>query len=44
VCAYALKQLVLLRASHSGEITLAGSRRLRATLVAVPAFLRMLLS
>ena len=35
-CAHAIKELALLCASHSGEIALAGSRRLRFTLVAVP--------
>jgi hypothetical protein len=35
-CAHALKGLVLLRASHSGEIALAGSRCLRPTLAVVP--------
>ncbi len=34
----ALKGLALLRASHSSEIALAGSRRLRYTLAAAPAF------
>ena len=37
VCAYARKGLVLPRASHSGEIALAGSRRLRSTHAAAPA-------
>jgi hypothetical protein len=40
----ALKGLALPRASHSGEIALSDSRRLRSTLVAAPAFLRTLLS
>ncbi len=35
-CVRALKGLVLPRASHSGEIALAGSRRLCSTLAAVP--------
>ena len=35
-CAHARKGLVLPRASHSGEIALAGSRRLRSTLAAAP--------
>ncbi len=35
-CVHALKGLALLRASHSGEIALVGSRRLRSTLVAAP--------
>jgi large subunit ribosomal protein L20 len=34
----ALKGLALPRASHSSEITLAGSRRLRSTLAAAPVF------
>ena len=34
--ACALKGLALPRASHSGEIALSGSHRLRSTLVAVP--------
>ena len=33
---HALKGLALRRASHSGEIVLAGSRRLRSTLAAAP--------
>jgi hypothetical protein len=33
---HALKELALPRASHSGEIALAGSRLLRATLAAAP--------
>ncbi len=32
----ALKELALPRATHSGEITLVGSRRLRSTLAAAP--------
>ena len=36
VCVHVLKELVLLRASHSGEITLAVSRRLRSMLAAAP--------
>ncbi len=36
VCVHALKRLGLPRASHSGEIALAGSRRLRSTLAAAP--------
>ena len=35
-CAYALKGPALPRASHSDEIALAGSRRLRFTLAAAP--------
>ena len=38
VRALALKGLALLRASQSGEIAMAGSRRLRATLAAAPVF------
>jgi hypothetical protein len=40
----ALKAVALLRASHTGEIALAGSRHLRSTLVVMPAFSRTLLS
>ena len=36
VCAHALKALALPRAGHSGEIALAGSRRLRSTVAAAP--------
>ncbi len=36
-CAHVLKGLALPRASHSGEIALSASRRLRSTLAAVPA-------
>ncbi len=36
-CVYARKGLALPRASHSGEIALVGSRRLRSTLAAAPA-------
>ncbi len=36
VCVHVLNGLVLPRASHSGEIALAGSRRLRSTLAAAP--------
>ena len=36
--AHALKGLALLCASHSGEIALSGSRRLRSTRVAAPVF------
>ena len=36
VCMHALKGLALLRARHSGEITLSGSHRLCATLAAAP--------
>ena len=35
-CVHALKGLTLLRASHSSEIALAGSRRLRFMLAAAP--------
>ena len=35
-CVHTLKGLALPRASHSGEIALAGSRRLRSTLAAAP--------
>ena len=35
-CVRALEGLALLRASHYGEIALSGSRRLRATLAAMP--------
>ena len=35
-CVRTLKGLALLRASHSGKIALAGSRRLRFTLAAAP--------
>ena len=38
------KGLALPRASHSGEIALAGSHRLRSTLAAAPVFLHTLLS
>ncbi len=40
---HALKGLALPRLSHCGEIALAGSRRLRSTLAAAPAFSRPLL-
>ncbi len=36
VCVRALKGLALPRVSHSGEIALTGSRRLRFTLAAAP--------
>jgi hypothetical protein len=35
-CVHALNELALPRASHSGEITLAASRRLLSMLAAVP--------
>lgn len=35
-CVHALKGLALPRVSHSGEIALSGSRRLRSTLAAAP--------
>ena len=36
VCAYVLKGQALPHASHSGDIALSGSRRLRPTLAAAP--------
>ena len=36
LCEHALKELALPRESHSGEIALSDSRRLRATLAAMP--------
>ena len=40
-CAHALKGLALPDASHSSKIALAGSRRLRSVLAAVPVLLRI---
>ncbi len=38
MCVHALKGLALPRASHFGEIALAGSRRLRSKLATTPVF------
>ena len=43
MCVHALKGVALPRASHSGEITLTGSRCLRSTLAAAPVFSHALL-